>query len=375
MTRSSVSPWWTPLEWHRRRRGQGVPTVTLLVGDADVAEWLWSSWQSASGARSRTTAAAAAPAAKATPARARILEEWLSGEFVREALRRKFLSRAAARHHTTPEELRARIAARSPGELLPFVEREALTIEIPAPIVAGIFQDHRLPELVDREFSHLQPIARLLGGALPPLLVLGGGAAREILAETGAALAEIVEAAPSAELALALGPDDFAALGASVSDRVLALLREGVLTIQPKAERPEAPEPEPEMGATSRDIFYHPSDFARSQSERLLYRQLERRPATQGLFALNCRLRELFGASPVEIDLVCESLRIAVEVDGYHHFQDSDAYRRDRRKDQLLQELGYVVVRVLATDVTNDIDYVLERIDQAVHHRERDGSV
>jgi very-short-patch-repair endonuclease len=351
-----------------------VPTVTLLVGDADVAEWLWSSWQSASGARSRTTAAAPASAAKPASARTRILEEWLSGEFVRETLRQKFLSRAAARQHTTPEELRARIAARSPGELLPFIEREALAVEIPSPVVAGIFQDHRLPELVDREFSHLLPIARLLGGALPPLLVQGGGAAREVLAETGAVLAEIVEATPSAELALALGADDFEALGASVPDRVLALLREGVLKIQPKPDGPEALESERTTSATPHDIFYHPSDFARSQSERLLYRQLERRPNTQGRFALNCRLRELFGASPLEIDLVCESLRIAVEVDGYHHFQDSDAYRRDRRKDQLLQELGYVVVRVLATDVADDIDYVLERIDQAVHHRERDGS-
>jgi very-short-patch-repair endonuclease len=378
MTRSTVSPWWTPLEWHRRRRGQGVPTVTLLVGDADVAEWLWSSWQSASGARSRTIAVPAArepnDTSRNAPARARILEEWLSGELVREALRQRFVSRAAARQHTSPEELRARISARSPGELAEFAEREALTLEIPAPIVAGIFQQASLAELVNQDFKHLAPIARLLGGALPPLLVQGSGAPREQLADTCAALVELVESATAAELALALGPDEYQALTANVPERISALLREGMLKIQPQPERAEAAQPESAPAATNHDIFYHPPDFARSQSERLLYRQLERRPRTQGRFALNCRLRELFGASPVEIDLVCESLRIAVEVDGYHHFRDSDAYRRDRRKDQLLQELGYVVVRVLATDVTEDIDYVLECIDKAVQHREQGGS-
>ena len=42
---------------------------------------------------------------------------------------------------------------------------------------------------------------------------------------------------------------------------------------------------------------------------------------------------------------------LAVEIDGYYHFQDADAYRRDRRKDLELQKRGFLVVRVLAEDV------------------------
>lgn len=38
------------------------------------------------------------------------------------------------------------------------------------------------------------------------------------------------------------------------------------------------------------------------------------------------------------------------------HLADPVAYRRDRRKDQLLQENGYFVLRFLAEDVGRDLD-------------------
>ena len=36
------------------------------------------------------------------------------------------------------------------------------------------------------------------------------------------------------------------------------------------------------------------------------------------------------------------------------------AYRRDRRKDQLLQENGYLVLRFLTEDVGKELDVVLD---------------
>jgi very-short-patch-repair endonuclease len=56
-------------------------------------------------------------------------------------------------------------------------------------------------------------------------------------------------------------------------------------------------------------------------------------------------------------------------VDGYHHFRGPEDYRRDRRKDVRLQQLGYVVVRVLANDVVEEVDYVLQTIDAAMDRR------
>ena len=63
----------------------------------------------------------------------------------------------------------------------------------------------------------------------------------------------------------------------------------------------------------------------------------------------------------MEVDLLCADARVAIEVDGAHHLADADAYRRDRRKDQLLQENGYLVLRFLAEDLAKELDSVLDR--------------
>ena len=42
---------------------------------------------------------------------------------------------------------------------------------------------------------------------------------------------------------------------------------------------------------------------------------------------------------------------MAVELDGGQHLASAEAYRSDRRKDRMLQENGYFVLRFLAEDV------------------------
>jgi len=68
----------------------------------------------------------------------------------------------------------------------------------------------------------------------------------------------------------------------------------------------------------------------------------------------------------MEIDLLCASSRIAVELDAGQHLGDADAYRRDRRKDALLQENGYLILRFLAEDVGKHLDRVLDAILRAL---------
>ena len=43
---------------------------------------------------------------------------------------------------------------------------------------------------------------------------------------------------------------------------------------------------------------------------------------------------------------------------------EGHAYRRDRRKDQLLQENGYFVLRFLAEDVGKELDAVLDALPE-----------
>jgi len=102
---------------------------------------------------------------------------------------------------------------------------------------------------------------------------------------------------------------------------------------------------------------------ARSASEAFLYRRLDTLKETNGRFRLNAALPIPFnGFGTLEVDLLCADARVAIELDGGQHLADPVAYRRDRRKDQLLQENGYFVLRFLAEDVGKDLDAVLDAI-------------
>jgi hypothetical protein len=114
---------------------------------------------------------------------------------------------------------------------------------------------------------------------------------------------------------------------------------------------------------------------ARSATEAFFYRRLETLDTTKRVFLLNADLPIPFdGWSKMEVDLLSRELRIAVELDGPQHLADVVAYRRDRRKDRLLQEQGYLVLRFLAEDVATDLDGVLDALLRAIARRRRGDS-
>ncbi len=109
---------------------------------------------------------------------------------------------------------------------------------------------------------------------------------------------------------------------------------------------------------------------ARSATEAFLFRRLETLAGTKGRFRLNERLPIAFDASgALEADLLCADARLVVELDGAQHLGDAEAYRRDRRKDRLLQESGYLVLRFLAEDVGRNLDDVLDAILRGLGRR------
>ena len=110
---------------------------------------------------------------------------------------------------------------------------------------------------------------------------------------------------------------------------------------------------------------------ARSSAEAFLWRRLETLPETRGRFELNGRLPIPFAEDgEMEVDLLDRQARLAIEIDGSHHFDGEDAWRRDRRKDFLLQRFGYLVLRFLAGDVTRRLDGILDMISMARRSRE-----
>lgn len=109
---------------------------------------------------------------------------------------------------------------------------------------------------------------------------------------------------------------------------------------------------------------------ARSATEAFLYRRLQTLSATAGRFRLNAELAIPFdGNGCMEVDLLDAEARLAIELDGAQHLDSPEAYRRDRRKDMLLQQHGYFVLRFLAEDVGKQLDLVLDAILRVMTNR------
>jgi hypothetical protein len=74
----------------------------------------------------------------------------------------------------------------------------------------------------------------------------------------------------------------------------------------------------------------------------------------------------------MEVDFLCADARVVIEVDGRQHLETLDAYRRDRRKDRLLQENGYFVLRFLTEDIQKNLDEVLDTLLRTLASRATD---
>lgn len=106
---------------------------------------------------------------------------------------------------------------------------------------------------------------------------------------------------------------------------------------------------------------------ARSASEAFLFRRLQSLPETRDRFQLNAHLPIPFcQEGHMEVDFLDPGSRLVIELDGRQHLADPEAYRRDRRKDALLQEHGYVVLRFLAEDLGARLDSILDQILRAL---------
>ncbi|OQA11260.1 MAG: Type III restriction enzyme, res subunit [bacterium ADurb.Bin374] len=142
------------------------------------------------------------------------------------------------------------------------------------------------------------------------------------------------------------------------------------------AARHQAEEITIELSRQMKPVSKGEESRARSFTEAFLYRRLETLPQTRGRFHLNLVLPIPFdGNGFMEVDLVCAEAHLAIELDGPHHLSGPDAYRRDRRKDALLQENGFFVLRFLAEDVGKHLDDILDMIHRVMAHRRQNTNI
>jgi very-short-patch-repair endonuclease len=241
-----------------------------------------------------------------------------------------------------------------------------------------------------------------LSGVAGTLLEATAGAAGATAPrESDGALDEQIRAAvaraaaePAHPIAVAVGAEAAQRWRAGRRDRLAAMVDEGWLAVPDEAgERGVSPPPVAAVqvggggpsgaldgeaegdasGAAAREIERRWQLDARSLAEATLFEALEATPATAGRFRLNESLAVRFGPIAAEIDLLSRGDRIAIEIDGVHHFADLERYRRDRRKDLLLQTHGFVVVRLLAEDVVRDVRAAVTVVSQALAYRLGEG--
>jgi superfamily II DNA or RNA helicase len=129
----------------------------------------------------------------------------------------------------------------------------------------------------------------------------------------------------------------------------------------------------PLAGLFLRATESHPGPgHPRSAAEAFLHRRLQTLPGTTGLFQLNARLPIPFDQfSQMEVDFYCPMARLALELDGPQHLADEEAYRRDRRKDATLQQNNILILRFLTTDLTKNLDHILDTVLAALESRNR----
>ncbi|WNG22616.1 DUF559 domain-containing protein [Cystobacter fuscus] len=398
------------LERHQRRREQGIPTLTVLAGPPGAALAPWRRWLEARGQPLRISAST-------TPEG--LLRDWM------EALGRARSPATDAAEHLgaaaglSPGELPSRLKGKTAHERS--VLLQALLPSLPPGDVSATCRALlQLPQVVPNSAEPLDAVlaacegdalralgavhALVPGGAAPALLIWDPGTAEGWLEQAARVCARACEGVPSLVVALQAERSGLEAYLRGPESHTRALVREGrvELTVPSaeelvrrleaqgvhKARALEAPlrqlaadgipdEVLTRYGEAARklevaDRESEAADGARSEAERFLYGVLESLPATQGLFELNAKAEFLLRGRPVEVDFLSRRLRLALEVDGYHHFRDAERYRRDRRKDLALQRHGYWVLRFLADDVVARFEEIRDTLLEVISIRRQD---
>lgn len=399
------------LTLHQSQRCQSVPTLSVLVGKAIVARHLWTHWLHEAD---RQTAVCV------YKSRVALLEAWLTAIAQHYDLRSQVIQKVATLVNQPVEQLSAWLANTSDYQAQLFWQRvsplsdEALVLRslldsLPLSKTSGQPPGAAFTQWLKQEDSSLiltsfATVAQLFfPPSVPGLMVLlPDNNDISVISKAITALTQLVEAVPLIPVSLVLTT----AQGKLLLDqfpesRAKAMLRSGLIDVpspppnnlrqwlgnrgvededrlQPilhLAENHGATIEFLENALTLVDPAAQPDTaeadaIYRSQAEWFLFQYLEARPTTMGRFQVNARLNIDFGTQRMEVDFLDAEAKIVIELDGHYHFKSLDNYRRDRRKDRILQQQGFLVLRFLSEDVVRDLEGILDAVDQALASRQ-----
>ncbi len=370
------------------RRTTGIPTVSLLVGPIGVGVGTWRRWSTATGRNIVVTTGNHFP-----------YPEWVRTVVERIDLPTLAVQSLAQRANRDPDEFLASWRGKTSADREQFWNTLAPNVDDDLLRAVASLDDGRgsrnsvVVELCEIGERIIPMIVRLAASATCPG-VLFVSHSSDHFSPVAHAAANWAVRAPAIPIATAAPAEVWNAfLTNAPESRTKALLREGEVVL-PAIDTATAKRALTEAGASAsaatavaangadvalvesavgviRATIAPPAtqvedDRARSAAERFLFEFLESLPETAGRFELNASLDFDFGRRPAEVDLLCREPRIALEIDGYFHFRDSAAYRRDRAKDWELQRRRYLVLRFLAEDVIPQLELIRDRILAAI---------
>jgi hypothetical protein len=376
------------LDRHAIRRTTGVPTVSPLVGPIGAGVRTWQRWAAGAGRNVVVASRNVLPYA-----------EWVRSIAEHVDLPAAAVHCLAQRAGRDPTELLAAWQAKTPADcerfwttLVPNADDDLLRA-VAAMVLENGPRSGIAAAVSDLGERIVPLIARLAPSALWPCVLFIPGSTDDFVSIGRVAVNWAIRV-PALSIAVAAPAgvwDEY--LTTAIESRAKALLREGELVV-PVLDAATVEQTLAEAGAVGSAVAavtaigadaallesavaaaratadppatQTEDDRARSAAERFLFAFLESLPETTGRFELNAALNFTFGTRPAEVDLLCRSPRIAIELDGYFHFLAPDGYRRDRTKDWELQRRGFVVLRFLAEDVIPQLEMIRDRILDAL---------
>ncbi|RKG81183.1 DUF559 domain-containing protein [Corallococcus exercitus] len=380
------------LDRQARRRAEGIATLSVLEGPEALGGTLWNQWAARHGQTVVEVSGEDPHAAALGWARALAATRDLGADA--EALATFSLTAANPRHTPvfrgkTAHERRVLLDALPPPAMLPeatwalcrelVIHREA--------VEPGALPDAVRTALQKNLGAGLRALHALVPPGKAPVVRVPAGEAPSF---RGLHVAGVLSnAVPALAVACGVSSEALAAFQAGGETRLKALVREGVLEVPEPASGAEgalaALEDLERKGASEARraqaaevaLAAHTSAEAlsegkvRSKYERYLRDRLADHPATAGIFKPNAPV-DTGGPRPWVVDFLSRELKLAVEIDGYHHFGTRERFRLDRRKDLDLQRAGYWVYRIHWEDLLPRLEEILQTINILIEARRRE---
>jgi very-short-patch-repair endonuclease len=92
----------------------------------------------------------------------------------------------------------------------------------------------------------------------------------------------------------------------------------------------------------------------------------------KGRQLLGCKFRRQYSVGAFVIDFFSVEVKLAIELDGDSHFQPS-APEYDQKRQQFIASFGIRIMRILNTEIYENLDGVLEMIGREILERREQG--